>query len=63
MQENEPKAWNPACPECRLELERMIELSRSVYDDVDHGAALYRLSLPSCTHRDVGPERGPEGVA
>ena len=62
MQETEPKAWNPACPECRLELERMIELSRSVYDDVDHGAALYRLPLPPCSHPDVRSEPGPEGV-
>jgi hypothetical protein len=36
----------------------MMELSRSVYEDMDHGAALYRLPLPPCTHPDAPP--GPE---
>ncbi len=63
MQDPEPKAWDPNCPKCQEELERMIELSRSVYDDLDHGAALYRLPLPPCTHSEARPDgRGPEGV-
>jgi len=29
----------------------MLELSQSVYEDLDHGAGLYRMPLPPCTHR------------
>ncbi len=61
MKEGEPKPWNPECPKCRLEFERMMELSRSVYEDLDHGAALYRLPLPPCTHPEApAGQRGPE---
>ncbi|MGE5345596.1 MAG: hypothetical protein ACM3JH_06560 [Acidithiobacillales bacterium] len=59
VEKEDPKEWNPRCPKCQVELERMMELSRSVYDDMDHGAALYRLPLPPCTHPDAPP--GPEG--
>lgn len=53
MKDDELKAWDPKCPKCQMELERMMELSRSVYEDSDHGAGLYRLPLPPCTHADV----------
>lgn len=39
----------------------MLELAQSVYDDLDHGAALYRLPLPPCTHRGTEDKRGGAG--
>lgn len=64
MKQAEAKAWDPKCPKCQLEFDRMMELSRSVYEDMDHGAALYRLPLPPCTHADVPPgDDGPNSPA
>ncbi len=63
MEGEEPKEWDPHCAKCQEELQRLIELSQSVYDDIDHGAGLYRLPLPACTHRGVPREGGSgEGV-
>jgi hypothetical protein len=39
----------------------MLELSQSVYEDLDHGAGLYRLPLPPCTHRGAEDNRGDAG--
>jgi hypothetical protein len=39
----------------------MLELSQSVYEDLDHGAGLYRLPLPPCTHRAAQGEREDAG--
>ena len=57
----DPKEWNPHCPKCQEELKRLVELSQSVYDDVDHGATSYQLTLPVCTHRPVQDPRGRAG--
>jgi len=56
-----PRDWDPHCPKCQEELKRMLELAQSVYEDLDHGAALYRLPLPPCTHRAAPDERAGEG--
>ncbi len=61
MDVEDPKEWDPHCPKCQEELQRLVELSQSVYDDVDHGATLYRLPLPACTHRGVQRECGGAG--
>ena len=58
MESEAPKEWDPQCPKCQEELQRWVELSQSVYDDVDHGATLYRGPLPACTHRAVPREGG-----
>ncbi len=53
------KKWDPNCPKCREELERHAELWQAQYDDVDHGAGIYRLLFEHyCTHesRESGRE-------
>lgn len=53
----EPAArpWDPSCPECLRELDRHMELWQAQYDEVDHGAGIYRLLFDHrCTHA-----RGP----
>jgi hypothetical protein len=52
MEAPEQRQWDPSCPQCQEELRRLLELSQGVYDDVDHGAALYRLPLPDCSHQE-----------
>ena len=53
----ERKRWNPDCPKCREELQRHSDLWQAQYDDVDHGAGIYRLLFEHyCTH-----ENGEEG--
>lgn len=39
----ERKAWDPHCPKCREELERILELSEGICEEVDHGPGLLRL--------------------
>lgn len=57
-----PGDWDPHCPKCQEELQRLIELSQSVYDDVDHGATVYQPSLPACTHHPPKGTRGGAGA-
>lgn len=56
------KPWDPSCPECRRELDRHMELWQAQYDEVDHGAGIYRLLFEHyCTHTDRSrgaPESG-----
>ena len=61
MEIEAPKDWDPKCPKCQEELRRMLELSQSVYEDLDHGAGLYRLPLPPCTHHAAQGERKDAG--
>lgn len=64
MDQPERKPWDPNCPKCKEELERILELSAGIYDEVDHGGGLYRIRPPDyCTHggaRAAGPE-SPSG--
>jgi hypothetical protein len=47
----ERKKWDPNCPECKEELQRVLELSEGIYDEVDHGGGLYRVRPPDyCDH-------------
>ena len=51
MDKPERKQWDPNCPKCKEELQRVLELSEGIYDEVDHGAGLYRLRPPDyCDH-------------
>jgi hypothetical protein len=52
MERQEQKKWDPNCPKCQEELRRLLELSQAVYDDVDHGAVLYRMPLPDCSNHE-----------
>lgn len=60
----ERKKWNPQCPLCQEELKRTLELSRIVFEDMDHGAGIYRTEL-YCTHeainrKEIGEEKMEE---
>lgn len=57
------RRWDSACPRCREELDRHLELWQSQYDDVDHGAGIYRLIFEHyCTHGGPKtPAAGPRG--
>jgi len=68
------KPWDPNCPKCREELKRHSDLWQAQYDDVDHGAGIFRLQFEHyCTHesregggeedQDMGEENGPKDVA
>ena len=47
----ERKKWDPNCPKCKEKLQRHMELWQAQYDDVDHGAGIYRLLFEHyCTH-------------
>jgi len=68
MAEPEKKKWDANCPKCQEELERAIELSAGIYDEVDHGGGLYPVrpaeycdhsAPPHPTHGNPG--RGGEG--
>ena len=49
----ERKPWDPNCPKCREELQRHSDLWQAQYDDVDHGAGIYRLLFEHyCTHKN-----------
>ncbi|MGH7774026.1 MAG: hypothetical protein ACREQA_17520 [Candidatus Binatia bacterium] len=37
MKKPERKQWDPNCPKCQEELQRHIELSDSIFDEVNHG--------------------------
>ncbi len=51
MDKPERKKWDPNCPKCKEELQRVLELSEGIYDEVDHGGGLYRLQPPDyCNH-------------
>lgn len=52
MEKQERKEWDPNCPKCQEELRRLLELSQAVYDEVDHGAVLYRMPLPDCCNHE-----------
>lgn len=53
MEQRERKQWDPACPKCQEELQRLLELAQGVDDEVDHGVALYGLSLPDCCNHGI----------
>jgi hypothetical protein len=55
MDKSSTKHWDPHCPKCQQELQRLLELAEGVYDEVDHAAALYRLPLPECCHHESEP--------
>lgn len=51
MEKPEKKRWDPNCQKCREELERALELSAAIYDEVEHGGGLYRVQPPEyCDH-------------
>lgn len=53
MEGPERKRWDPNCPRCRGELERHVELWRTVSDELDHGVvkgALFNFEDYFCTH-------------
>lgn len=51
MEEPARKTWDPHCPKCQEELQRVLELAEGIYDEVDHGGGLYRVRPPEyCTH-------------
>jgi hypothetical protein len=56
-----PRDWDPQCPKCQEELRRLVELSQSIYDDLEHGATSYPVILPACTHHTPQGERGGAG--
>lgn len=37
MKKPERKQWDPNCPKCQEELQRHVELSDSIFDEVNHG--------------------------
>ncbi len=52
METPERKKWDPNCPGCKEEMERILELSAGIYDEVDHGGGLYRIPPPEyCDHK------------
>lgn len=53
MEQRERKQWDPACPKCQEELQRLLELAQGVDDEVDHGVALYGLPLPDCCNHGI----------
>lgn len=51
MKKADRKAWDPNCPKCQEELQRILELSAGIYDEVDHGGGLYPVRPPEfCDH-------------
>lgn len=51
MEKADRKAWDPNCPKCQEELQRILELSAGIYDEVDHGGGLYPVRPPEfCDH-------------
>jgi hypothetical protein len=51
MDQADRKPWDSACPQCQQALQRAIELSAGIYDEVDHGGGLYPVRPPDyCTH-------------
>lgn len=49
----ERKPWDPECPGCREELLRHSDLWQAQYEDVDHGAGIYRLQFEHyCIHEN-----------
>ncbi|MFQ5803810.1 MAG: hypothetical protein ACE5JQ_13015 [Candidatus Methylomirabilales bacterium] len=39
----ERKKWDPNCPKCQAELQRYVDLSETIFDEVNHGAGVQRL--------------------
>ncbi len=56
MEKPERKKWDPNCPKCKEELQRVLELSEGIYDEVDHGGGLYRLGPPDYCNHESKPE-------
>jgi hypothetical protein len=56
MEQRERKKWDPVCPKCQEELQRLLELAQGVDDEVDHGVALYGLPLPEYCNHEIGKE-------
>ncbi len=50
------RRWDPKCPECQEELKRSIELSRVIFEDMDHGAGIYRIEEMYCEHEIMEKE-------
>lgn len=54
----ERKRWDPQCPRCQEELKRSIELSKIIFEDMDHGAGIYRIEELYCDHKTMEKEEG-----
>jgi hypothetical protein len=43
--------WDPDCPKCQLGLQRLLELSEALYDELEHAVGMYRMPLEDhCNH-------------
>lgn len=59
MEKPQRRKWDPNCGRCQEELERVLELSAGIYDEVDHGGGLYRVQPPEYCDHEAEP-RGME---
>lgn len=50
------RKWDPQCPRCQEELRRSIELSKIIFEDMDHGAGIYRIEEMYCEHEIMEKE-------
>lgn len=47
--------WDPDCPQCQQGLQRLLELSEALYDELDHAVGTYRMPLEDhCDHEAEG---------
>jgi len=45
------KGWDPACPQCQEAVQRELELSSTLFDDLDHAAGKgVPIEDRSCDH-------------
>lgn len=43
--------WDPDCPQCQQGLQRLLELSEALYEEMDHAVGMYRMPLEDhCKH-------------
>ncbi|MGH7771789.1 MAG: hypothetical protein ACREQA_06085 [Candidatus Binatia bacterium] len=51
MENPKSKKLDPQCPKCQKELQRHLELSEAIFDEVDHGVGKGMLLEDySCNH-------------
>lgn len=49
--------YDPDCPQCRLGLRRLLELSEALYDELEHAVGMYRMPLEDHCNHTVSPIR------
>lgn len=46
--------WDADCPQCRQGLQRLLEVSEALYDEMEHAVGMYRMPLEDhCNHESV----------